>query len=149
MDGRSARWSSQRSAYSLLLIYTAEKARCKIILGLGLYLTDVALTVVDRNDFHEPSKTLHGLSEYDHLHRVFRLCSVHIFRNIRSCSVTEHVRHKMRSLVCVRHDAWDETVQEIKEEGGPAGRSEQFRSWVSFLFCVQYKARRFLFTQYG
>ncbi|KAG6913872.1 hypothetical protein DXG01_003763 [Tephrocybe rancida] len=62
------------------------------------------------------------LDEYDHLRRILRLCCVHFLCNIRQCAVSDEVRTKMRSLVCIEHASWDETLRAIEEEGGKAGK---------------------------
>jgi hypothetical protein len=41
--------------------------------------------------------------------------------NIKKSAVLEDVKNLMRSLVCVVHDDFDGTVQEIVEKGGKAG----------------------------
>lgn len=74
-----------------------------------------------RYDLHEPHRLLSSLDEYEHLRRVFRICSNHIYRNIKSTKVMDAVKNKMRSLVCVEHDDWDGTIQTIELEGGKVG----------------------------
>lgn len=83
----------------------------------------------DKHDLHEPDRHLKDLSEYEHLHRVYRLCDAHIKRNIRKRKVSEAVRNKMRSLVCMEHPHFESTVQEIAEEGGNEGSSTLSYSW--------------------
>ncbi|KAI0041139.1 hypothetical protein FA95DRAFT_1473123, partial [Auriscalpium vulgare] len=103
--------------------------------GLGLHLCAVARTVDDRPDFHEPERLLSELAEYDHLRRLFRLCSVHVYRNIKTCAVSESVKQHMRSLVCIQHDSWDETLEIIEREGGRAGNAwlqDKIRSRFAF-----------------
>ncbi|KAK7013858.1 hypothetical protein R3P38DRAFT_3322433 [Favolaschia claudopus] len=73
-----------------------------IELGIGLHLQDVA------------QKMPHNLGPYDHLR-------LHAKRNIESCAVDESVRNLMRSLFCMRHPSWDDTVAAIQREGGKAG----------------------------
>lgn len=92
--------------------------------GLGLYLKSLAQELVGKYDLHEPHRPLPSLDEYDHLHRVIRLCTSHIFRNIRKANVPEPVRNLMRSLVCIEHSDWENTIHRIQVEGGPAGASE-------------------------
>jgi len=77
-----------------------------------------------RHDLHEPNRLLSDLSEYEHLHRIFRLCHVHVARNIKETDVPESVKHKMRSLVCVVHDDFDGVLRDIEREGGKAGAGE-------------------------
>ncbi|KAJ6558189.1 hypothetical protein B0H19DRAFT_946802 [Mycena capillaripes] len=87
--------------------------------GLGLHLVDVAATLPpDKIDPDEPHRTLRSLGPYDHLRRVFRLCKVHNYRNIETCAVPPSVQTMMRSLACVTHPNWDETIAKIIEQGG-------------------------------
>jgi hypothetical protein len=92
-------------------------------LGIGLHLQQLAQAMPAKYDLHESERLLAGLDPYDHLRRVFRLCTVHAKRNIKSCAVDEPVRHLMRSLICMRHPSWDETIVEIQIQGGKAGNS--------------------------
>ncbi|KAH7918743.1 hypothetical protein BV22DRAFT_1051534 [Leucogyrophana mollusca] len=91
--------------------------------GLGLHLKRLAQGL-DKYDLHEPHRHLSSLNEYDHLHRIFRLCSVHVYWNIKATCVPDSVKKKMQSLVCMRHQDWDRTVCEIEIEGGKAGRDK-------------------------
>jgi hypothetical protein len=72
-------------------------------------------------DLHEPGRLLSSLSEYDHLHRLFRLCHAHVSRNIKTTQVSEDVKNKMRSLVCMEHPDFDGALREIEQEGGKPG----------------------------
>ena len=74
-------------------------------------------------DLHQPSRNLVDLSPYDHLHRLFRLCVVHIYRNIKACAVSEDVKDAMRSLVCFEHEDWNGTIEYIEDLGGVPGKS--------------------------
>lgn len=76
------------------------------------------------HDLHEPNRLLTSLDPYDHLRRLVRLCYVHVKRNIQECNVSAEVRLLMRSLLCVTHPDWDQTVYRIQQEGGKAGTSE-------------------------
>ncbi|KAK0472568.1 hypothetical protein EDD18DRAFT_1093925 [Armillaria luteobubalina] len=96
----------------------AHKGQAK---GLGLHLQTLAQKMPDTYDLHEPDRLLCDLTPYDHLHRVFRLCEVHIRRNIHSSSVPENVRNAMRSLICLEHPNWDRTLDFICAEGGDVG----------------------------
>ncbi|TDL13991.1 hypothetical protein BD410DRAFT_684726, partial [Rickenella mellea] len=87
-------------------------------LGLGLYLQKVAAEYPQKHNLHEPHRLLMDLSPYEHLLRLFRLCTVHIYRNIKSNAAPEDVKNLMRGLVCLRHDDWDGTIKEICEKGG-------------------------------
>lgn len=72
-------------------------------------------------DLHEPGRSLRSLSEYEHLHRILRICVVHFMRKIRSAAGPDAVRFMMRSLICLEHDSWEGTLASIKEHGGKAG----------------------------
>ncbi|KZP19049.1 hypothetical protein FIBSPDRAFT_955798 [Athelia psychrophila] len=89
--------------------------------GLGLHLMSVAATLPARYDLHEPHRLLTSLTEYEHLRRLFRLCHTHVERNIQASSVTEPVKRKMRSLICVTHRDFEGTLHDIAKEGGKAG----------------------------
>lgn len=105
-----------------LYLYLANKFTPRP--GLGLHLKSLAQQLPQKFDLHERHRQLSELDEYDHLRRLLRLCTAHIFRNIRKCSVPEPVRCKMRGLVCMEHSSWDETVDAIEVEGGKAGSGE-------------------------
>ena len=92
--------------------------------GLGLHLKELAQQMPTRFDLHQPDRLLSSLSEYEHLHRIFRLCHVHIYRNIKKCSVPESVKNKMRSLVCMEHPDFEGTLRDIEQEGRKAGSGE-------------------------
>jgi hypothetical protein len=47
-------------------------------------------------------------------------------RNIQQCGVSNDVRKKMRSLVCMEHSHWEATIQEIEDEGGKAAKGTGF-----------------------
>ncbi|KAJ7488621.1 hypothetical protein B0H11DRAFT_2406715 [Mycena galericulata] len=72
--------------------------------GLGLYLQALAQKFPDKMDLHEPGRLLASLTPYEHLHRLFRLCVAHIYRNIQKCKVDYPVKQLMRSLVYWVHD---------------------------------------------
>ncbi|KAJ7828429.1 hypothetical protein B0H13DRAFT_2373213 [Mycena leptocephala] len=62
--------------------------------GLGLHLADRASELpLNTMDMHEPDRSLHDLTPYDHLRRVYRVCRVHNFRNIQH-SAADWVRDK-------------------------------------------------------
>ncbi|KAJ7481504.1 hypothetical protein FB451DRAFT_1170708 [Mycena latifolia] len=87
--------------------------------GLGLHLVSLAGALPENKmDLHEPHRSLCSLGPYEHLKRLFRLCFVHNFRNIKTCAVPEPVHEMMRSLTCISHPNWDETIEKIKTEGG-------------------------------
>ncbi|KAJ7736328.1 hypothetical protein B0H14DRAFT_3516594 [Mycena olivaceomarginata] len=72
-------------------------------------------------DLHESWRTLRSLGPYEHLRRIYRLCKVHNYRNIQTCSVSDPVRQLMRSLACIEHPSWDATIAQIIADGGKAG----------------------------
>ncbi|KAF7303457.1 hypothetical protein MIND_00574500 [Mycena indigotica] len=85
-------------------------------------------------DLHQ-ERPLMSLDEYDHLARVARLCTAHIYRNIRKSNVSEDIRNLMRSLVCMEHPSWESTLQRIIIEGGQAGANwvaDKIRSKFAF-----------------
>ncbi|KIJ06633.1 hypothetical protein PAXINDRAFT_20171 [Paxillus involutus ATCC 200175] len=89
--------------------------------GLGLHLRRLSQQLPDRYDLHQPHRKISELDEYDHLCRVFRLCAVHVLRNIKICSVDESVKNMMRSLICIEHRDFEGTLQRIQANGGKAG----------------------------
>ncbi|KAJ7679320.1 hypothetical protein DFH06DRAFT_1316251 [Mycena polygramma] len=90
--------------------------------GLGLHLVARAAQLpADAMDMHEPHRSLRSLTPYEHLQRVYRVCRVHNFRNIQQCAVPEVVRQKMCSLACEIHPNWENTLEQIRREGGRAG----------------------------
>lgn len=96
--------------------------------GLGLHLQKLASNMPLKSDLHEPERNIQDLSPYEHLGRVFRICIVHDFRNIKKCAVPEEVRWLMRGLVCIEHEDWDGTLALIREKGGKAGNGK----WTSY-----------------
>ncbi|KAF7975392.1 hypothetical protein HWV62_9607 [Athelia sp. TMB] len=89
--------------------------------GLGLHLQSLARNLPGRRDLHEPDRMLSELTEYEHLQRLFRLCSVHVERNIDASPVPQTVKKKMRSLICVTHPDFEGTLRAIAAEGGKKG----------------------------
>ncbi|KAJ7437910.1 hypothetical protein B0H11DRAFT_1884881 [Mycena galericulata] len=103
--------------------------------GLGLYLKYLAQFLVGKYDLHERHRLLTTLDEYDHLARNIRLCTSHISRNIAKANVSEIVRNLMRSLICIEHPDWDNTIRRIQVEGGTAGANwvaDKIRSKFAF-----------------
>ncbi|KAF6746587.1 hypothetical protein DFP72DRAFT_823014 [Ephemerocybe angulata] len=86
--------------------------------GLGMHLQTVARSMPVKPDLHEAHRTIQDLTEYDHLKRILRLCTIHLSRNIEKTGTTKEVKSKMRSLVCAVNPRWDQTVAEIRAEGG-------------------------------
>ncbi|KAJ3925577.1 MAG: hypothetical protein NXY57DRAFT_967582 [Lentinula lateritia] len=91
--------------------------------GIGLYLQNITQLLPLKTDFHQPLRSIQSLGPYDHLQRFLTLCTTHFARNIRQCQVPEDVRNLMRSLVCVQHNDWDETIETIEELGGVSGKN--------------------------
>lgn len=79
-----------------------------------------------RRGLHEPGHMLASLTLYDHLRRIFCLCAVHDARNIKSAAVSESVKNKMRSLICITHQDFDLCLLKISREGGKAGAGKIF-----------------------
>ncbi|KAJ7676899.1 hypothetical protein DFH06DRAFT_976937 [Mycena polygramma] len=103
--------------------------------GLGLYLKSLAQQLAGTYDLHETWRLLTSLDEYDHLFRVIRLCVSHISRNIKKAAVSDIVRNLMRSLMCIEHPDWDNTIHRIQVEGGTAGANwvaDKIRSKFAF-----------------
>ncbi|KAJ7122259.1 hypothetical protein C8R44DRAFT_622063 [Mycena epipterygia] len=90
--------------------------------GLGLYLQALASHMPLKADMHQPERSIQSLLPYKHLHRIFRLCSNHYYRNITSSSVSDEVKRLMRSLLCMEHENWEGTVAAIEEKGGKVGK---------------------------
>lgn len=87
-----------------------------------MHLQKVVQQMPPKVDLHEPHRLLTDLTDYEHLHRFFRLCDAHAKRNIQKVKgISESVKNKMRSLACVEHDDWDGTLRAIEQEGGKAG----------------------------
>jgi hypothetical protein len=86
--------------------------------GLGLHLQSISQQFPDKYDLHETRRLLVSLTPYDHLHRIFRLCTIHVKRNIRKLSVSDSVKKLMCSLVCVSHENWDGAIATIIAQGG-------------------------------
>ncbi|KAF9061884.1 hypothetical protein BDP27DRAFT_1428444 [Rhodocollybia butyracea] len=103
--------------------------------GLGLHLLARSKETPEKYDLHKPRRLLSSLLVYKHLHRVFRLCDAHFKRNITKCKVPDEVKQKMQSLSCISHPNFEQTVQEIRSEGGKAGVdwvSDKYRSHFAF-----------------
>ncbi|KAJ7808673.1 hypothetical protein B0H14DRAFT_3151934 [Mycena olivaceomarginata] len=126
--GKSLKWrhlhatstDSSEGYGDLILSWTADQHRGQAK-GLGLHLQKLASNMPRKADLHQPERDIQDLNPYDHLRRIYRICTVHNFRNIKKCSVSDEVRWLMRSLVCMEHDDWDGTLLKIREKGGKAG----------------------------
>ncbi|KIM57904.1 hypothetical protein SCLCIDRAFT_16855 [Scleroderma citrinum Foug A] len=102
--------------------------------GLGLHLKSIAQDLpMDHYDLHEPHQLLAQLDEYDHLRRVFRLCAVHMFCNIKTTAVDEPMKNIMHSLICVEHPDFAGTLKRIELTGGKAGSD-----WVQDKLCSRF-----------
>ena len=85
-----------------------------IVIGLGLHLKTIATQLPQHNDLHEPHHTLVDLDVFDHLHRIFSLCTVHFYQNIRQKALPETVKNNMSGMcgaswfwaLSVRHWGW-------------------------------------------
>ena len=88
------------------------------VIGLGLHLKTIAAQLSQHNDLHEPHCTLVDLDVFDHLRRIFRLCTIHFYQNTRQKALPETVKNKMRSLACVEHPDFEHCLQDIEVEGG-------------------------------
>lgn len=89
-----------------------------IHIGLGLHLQKLAAQMPRKHDLYELDRYLQDLSLYEHLHRNFRVCTVHYHRLVKLCPVPDLVRSLMRSLVCMEHRDWDGTLELICNLGG-------------------------------
>ncbi|KAJ7763443.1 hypothetical protein B0H16DRAFT_1718672 [Mycena metata] len=89
--------------------------------GLGLHLQSIAAKMPTKADLHEPDRTIQSLGPYEHLGRLFRLCSNHYYRNVKATPVSEEIRRLMRSLLCLEHPDWEGTLDKIRAQGGKAG----------------------------
>ncbi|KAF7378229.1 hypothetical protein MSAN_00247800 [Mycena sanguinolenta] len=105
----------------MILSWTADQHRGQAK-GLGLHLQKLASAMPPKPDLYESERLLQDLSPYEHLHRNFRVCTVHYFRLVKLCATTEQVRWLMRSLVCMEHPDWDGTIQMISDHGGKAAQ---------------------------
>ncbi|KZP08487.1 hypothetical protein FIBSPDRAFT_901216 [Athelia psychrophila] len=101
--------------------------------GLGLHLQSIAAALPPRYDLHQTHRLLSSLTVYEHLWRIFRLCRIHVERNIKTSSVPENVKHKMRSLICVTHHDFEGTLRDISKEGGKKGAD-----WVQDKICCKF-----------
>jgi hypothetical protein len=76
-------------------------------------------------DLYDPLRPLSSLSPYEHLHRILRMCTIHVCRRIKALSVPEEVKTLMRSLICITHENWDYTLSQITLLGGKAAVGTQ------------------------
>lgn len=87
-----------------------------------MHLQDIARNELPHaHDLHETHRLLADLTDYEHLHRLVRLCVVHVFRNIKKSKVPDTVKNDMRSLICIAHPNWEETLARIRHDGKAAG----------------------------
>ena len=111
----------QKAHTSLFDYYFLMRTHLHHDTGLGLHLKELAQQLPMRFDLHQPGHLLSNLTEYEHLHHIFRLCHIHLSRNIKSCNVPEGIKNKMRSLVCMEHPNFEGTLCNIERDGGKAG----------------------------
>ncbi|KAJ6467458.1 hypothetical protein DFH09DRAFT_1254258 [Mycena vulgaris] len=147
--GRGLEWrhihGAQINDYDGKILQWAGDQHAGQAKGLGLHLQHVSQTFPDKLDMHEPHRKLASLSPYDHLHRQFRLCVAHAYRNIQKCKVPDTVKDLMRSLVCIEHKDWDGTIQKIKLLGGkPACDWVQDKERTHFAFEGMCWAKSFI-----
>ncbi|KAE9392665.1 hypothetical protein BT96DRAFT_1023443 [Gymnopus androsaceus JB14] len=109
---------SNTSAYLRVL------SRVIPIIRIGLYVQDLARSIPQKLDYHEQGRFIQDLDAYDHLRRFLTLCTTHLYRNIRNRSVSEEVKNAMRSLICITHNNWEQTLEFIQMEG------EEGKNWV-------------------
>ncbi|KAJ7836987.1 hypothetical protein B0H14DRAFT_3460332 [Mycena olivaceomarginata] len=121
--GRRLRWrhlhgQSLEDFQGLILHWGADQHRGQ---AKGESHLSFAALPPGQMDLHESWRTLRSLGPYEHLRRIYRLCKVHNYRNIQTCSVSDPVRQLMRSLACIEHPSWDATIAQIIADGGKAG----------------------------
>ena len=95
--------------------------------GIGLHLRRLAQDPDLRQcrDLHEPDRCLGSLSEYEHIHRLLRLCNVHVHRKIKIALVPEDVKVQMHNLMCISHPGWDDALADICTQGGQEGTGKR------------------------
>ena len=93
------------------------------VIDLGLHLKIIAAQLPQRNDLHEPHCTLVDLDVFDHLHYIFRLCTIHFYQNIHQKAIPETVKNKIWSLACVEHPDFEHCLWDIEVEGGKTAAS--------------------------
>lgn len=81
-------------------------------------------------DLHEIHRPLQTLTDYEHISRLVRLCTVHFFRNIDETGLGPEIRQKMKSLACVQHKDWDGTIKYIEEHGGKPGKGKNMSLFI-------------------
>ncbi|KAJ7083296.1 hypothetical protein B0H15DRAFT_785085 [Mycena belliarum] len=102
---------------SMILSWAADQHRGQAK-GLGLHLQKIAASLPKKRDLYETNRFIQDLSPYEHLHRIYRVCTVHYYRLVQLAAVPEQVRWLMRSLVCLEHANWQTTLDEISARGG-------------------------------
>lgn len=48
-------------------------------------------------------------------------------QNIQKCNVNDDIRSLMQSLLCVKHNDWDGTLELIRQRGGKAGNDKKHK----------------------
>ncbi|KAJ6485271.1 hypothetical protein DFH09DRAFT_949026 [Mycena vulgaris] len=121
--GRQLQWhhlhasSPQDGLGEMVLSWVADQHRGQAK-GLGLHLQNIASKMPAKHDLYQQHRLIQDLTPYEHLHRNFRVCTVHYIRLVKLCAVPESVRWLMRSLVCMEHPDWQGTLEKIYELGG-------------------------------
>ena len=71
---------------------------------------------------------------YEHIHRLHRLCNVHVHHKIKIALVPEDVKVQLCNLMCISHPRWDDALADICTQGGQVGtgkRHDNLNGWVS------------------
>ncbi|KAL0059883.1 hypothetical protein AAF712_013365 [Marasmius tenuissimus] len=92
--------------------------------GIGEYLQ--AIAPPQKMDLYETRRLLTDLGPYDHLKRFLCICVAHFYRNIQETHNEAEVQRAMRSLACVNHRNWDDTVEFILEKG-----NQKAKNWLA------------------
>ncbi|KAG6808370.1 hypothetical protein H0H92_004354 [Tricholoma furcatifolium] len=120
----------------MILHFAADQHRGQAK-GLGLHLHNLAQRMPEKYDLHEPEKLLASLNPYKHLHCIFRLCTVHVCRNIHDVrGISDDVRNLMRGLICLNHSNWESMLTQIATLGGKPG-AEWVKEKVNSKFAFE------------
>lgn len=124
-DGMILQWVADQHGGQAkgVVVHTSHPVSCFISFsGLGLHFQKLSQRLTGKFDLHEPSHLLSDLFPYEHLHRLYHLCTSHVRHNIQKCPVSEEVRNLMHSLICTEHDDWDGALGKIGTLGAKARR---------------------------
>ncbi|KAJ7140269.1 hypothetical protein C8R43DRAFT_892789 [Mycena crocata] len=119
----------------MILSWVADQHRGQAK-GLGLHLQKIASKMPQKRDLYQPERYIQDLGPYEHLHRIFLVCTVHYYRLVNQCATTDQIRWLLRSLVCMEHPDWEGTIQTICEHGGKAAR-DWIQNKISGGFVLQ------------